>query len=266
MTGTLRVARVRLDDVRFHPHNVRRDLGDLRSLAASIKRFGVMQPIVVEDCGDALRLRAGHRRCAAARLAGIDRVPAVIHAEPLDDDEWLLASLAENRQRRGLDTEEMRRTCARLMELGCTQQGIADACGVTSGAVAGWLKPKAAPAPPRADGPAPVKGREQLVASMVRQFIDGWAEHDGATVDDVLDGLEQLLGGEPLQVAMPSGWTPPPRTGRPVGMRLDFEKLAELEREGLSAAEIGVRLGVTGRTIVRARRALETASKQEPAA
>lgn len=65
----LRVGLVKLTDIVFHPHNVCRDLGDLRSLTASIARHGVMQPVVVEEYGDHVRLRAGHRR-VAARAAG----------------------------------------------------------------------------------------------------------------------------------------------------------------------------------------------------
>lgn len=66
---TERVGRVRLDAIDFHQHNVREDLGDLRDLTASIRRFGIMQPVVLEQRGDRLRIRAGHRRVAAARLA-----------------------------------------------------------------------------------------------------------------------------------------------------------------------------------------------------
>ncbi|MFB7798966.1 ParB N-terminal domain-containing protein [Isoptericola sp. NPDC056134] len=69
---------VRLDLIQFHPHNVRVDLGDLRDLAASIKEFGVLAPVVLEQRGEMLRVRNGHRRVAAARNAGLERIPAGI--------------------------------------------------------------------------------------------------------------------------------------------------------------------------------------------
>lgn len=139
-TAAPTIALVRLDQVVFHPHNVRQDLGDLRALTASIKRHGVMQPVVVEKHAGRLRLRAGHRRTAAARLAGLARIPAVIHDEALEEDEWLIASVQENVHRQQLSKEERRRTVQALLDLGCTRTGIAEAFGVTVSAIGSWLQ------------------------------------------------------------------------------------------------------------------------------
>ena len=94
------VAYVPLERLRAHPDNVRRDLGDLRELADSIRRQGILQPLRVEHRpgGQVLRIRAGHRRAAAAESAGLRRVPCVIEAEA-DTDEAIAEMFAENLHR-----------------------------------------------------------------------------------------------------------------------------------------------------------------------
>jgi len=63
-----------------HPHNPRRDLGDLTELAASIKAHGIRQNLLLTPWGEEGRYRAviGHRRLSAARLAGLTEVPAAV--------------------------------------------------------------------------------------------------------------------------------------------------------------------------------------------
>jgi ParB/RepB/Spo0J family partition protein len=183
--GEVRVAKVPLDRVQFHRHNVRRDLGDLRPLANSIKRFGVMQPIVVEKYGESLRLRAGHRRVAAARIAGLKTVPALIHDKALDDDEWLIQSVQENVMRRGIDEHERRDAIRALRDLGCTWEGIADTFAASTKTVqvwGGYLSPQQRS---RATLGRPLK------VSTVRTFVKSWRDVD-ASAGEVLDALEQM--------------------------------------------------------------------------
>jgi ParB/RepB/Spo0J family partition protein len=125
-----RVGRVCIDLIDYHRHNVRVDLGDLRDLVDSIKRFGIMQPVVLEQRGQRFRIRAGHRRVAAARLAGLDRVPAIIHDDALEDDEWLTAAVHENTRRRSLDRADRARTVEAMRKVGMRWEAIADALGV----------------------------------------------------------------------------------------------------------------------------------------
>lgn len=135
------VAKVRLDDIRFHPANIRRDLGDLRQLTDSIRRYGVMQPIIVEKYGNAVRLRAGHRRTAAARLANVRSIPAVVHRDVLDDDEFVMQALHENTMRRGLTDDERRAALQALRDAGCTVAGIAESLHVSATTITKWLQP-----------------------------------------------------------------------------------------------------------------------------
>ncbi|WP_369068570.1 ParB/RepB/Spo0J family partition protein [Kineococcus terrestris] len=180
------VARIRVADVRFHPHNVRRDLGDLRDLTGSIKRYGVMQPLVVERYGPGFRLRAGHRRLAAARLAGLASVPALVHREVLEDDEFLMQALHENLMRRGLDHDERRQALHDLRDAGCTWQGIADSLSVSVATVKKW----AAHVPTTGKRP----GGTRLPTGQLRDLIDSWRERasHGLSADDAAALIEQL--------------------------------------------------------------------------
>lgn len=103
-----------LDQLHPDPHNVRDDLGDLTELAKSIKDVGILQPIVARRHGGRLLIVMGHRRHAAAKKAGLARIPVVIRAGDMDPDEVLAAMILENGQRLNLDPIEEARAFARL--------------------------------------------------------------------------------------------------------------------------------------------------------
>ena len=95
-----------------HPHNPRRQLGDLTELADSIRAQGVRQNLLVVPSdlqGDGTWARytavIGHRRLAAAKLAGLTEVPAVVD-EGLSPADQLELMLVENVQRSDLSPEE----------------------------------------------------------------------------------------------------------------------------------------------------------------
>ncbi len=95
-----------IDELSPHPNNVRRELGDLTELAASIKQNGVYQNLTVVPIDSGYRVVIGHRRLAAAKLAGLTELPCVI-AE-MTEREQLEVMLMENLQREGLKiTEEV---------------------------------------------------------------------------------------------------------------------------------------------------------------
>jgi ParB family chromosome partitioning protein len=76
----------------------------LAELAQSIRANGIIQPLVVRKAGDRFQLVAGERRWRAAKLAGLDRVPAVVQDVP--DDHLLEITLIENIQREDLNPIE----------------------------------------------------------------------------------------------------------------------------------------------------------------
>jgi len=117
----------------------------LSELAASIRRHGVLQPIVVSRSGDGYELVAGHRRVLAARLAGKSTIPAVVRDEVSDR---LELALTENLQRTDLNAIEAARAYKLLMEAyDLTQEQLAERLGKSRSAVANTLRTLSAPQP-----------------------------------------------------------------------------------------------------------------------
>ncbi len=104
---TIEVREISLDLIDLDPANVRRDLGELQELAASIEQQGVLQPVTIRSTGDGRYVPImGNRRCAAARLAGKSTVPAIIRQ--VDEVEQRIeAQMVENIHRQNLKPSEM---------------------------------------------------------------------------------------------------------------------------------------------------------------
>ena len=92
--------------VRPAEDNLRRRVGDVSDIVASIPTHGIIEPLVVSPQDDGTYLIvAGHRRHAAAVKAGLDTVPCVVRS--MSDEERVLAALIENGLRHDLrPTEE----------------------------------------------------------------------------------------------------------------------------------------------------------------
>ncbi|RMG93158.1 MAG: ParB/RepB/Spo0J family partition protein [Zetaproteobacteria bacterium] len=115
---------------RFQPRT-RFDHAELHQLTASVRREGVLMPILVRPMGDgAYELIAGERRWRAAQAAGLLEIPAVI--KEVDDLQALELAIIENEQRDDLTAIESARAYKRMMdEFGCTQQQVAERIGVS---------------------------------------------------------------------------------------------------------------------------------------
>ncbi len=101
----------------------------LRELADSIRQHGVLQPILVRRLPDGYELIAGERRWRAARLAGVERIPAIVRHEAEPEDSLLLG-LIENLQREDLDPIEEARGIKRLIDqFGLTHEEAAARLG-----------------------------------------------------------------------------------------------------------------------------------------
>jgi ParB family transcriptional regulator, chromosome partitioning protein len=117
----------------------------LSELAASIRRHGVLQPIVVSRTVDGYELVAGHRRVLAARLAGKTSIPAIVRDDVSDR---LELALIENLQRTDLNAIEAARAYKLLMETyDLTQEQLAERLGKSRSAVANTLRTLSAPQP-----------------------------------------------------------------------------------------------------------------------
>ena len=119
------------------------DREGIEELASSIRRHGVLQPIVVSRKGDGYELVAGHRRVLAARAAGKTTIPAVVREEVSDR---LELALVENLQRTDLNAIETARAYKLLMETyDLTQEQLAERVGKSRSHVANMLRALTAP-------------------------------------------------------------------------------------------------------------------------
>lgn len=111
----------------------------LQELAESIKTFGVVQPLILKDCGDYYSIIAGERRFRASRIAGLETVPAII--KDYTDLEILQIALIENIQRQDLTPIEEAACYKRLIEdFFFTQEDIAAKVGKNRSAISNSIK------------------------------------------------------------------------------------------------------------------------------
>ena len=109
---------------------------ELRELVESVKRHGILQPVLVRrKSEDRYELIAGERRFRAATMAQLPAVPAVIRKS--GDEESTTLSLIENIQRSNLNPVEEAKAYRQLMdELGVTQEAVAERVGRDRASVA----------------------------------------------------------------------------------------------------------------------------------
>jgi ParB family chromosome partitioning protein len=122
---------IAVDQIRPSHQQVRTrfDAEPLGELAESIRRHGVLQPLLVRRLTDGYELIAGERRWRAARLAGITAVPAVVRSDSGNDSQLVLG-LIENLQRADLDAIEEAGGLKRLTEeFGLTHDEVAQRIG-----------------------------------------------------------------------------------------------------------------------------------------
>lgn len=103
------------------------DPGKLEELAASIKEYGILEPIVVTKRGDRFMIIGGERRYRASLLAGLSVIPVRV----IDADDELVEelSLLENIQRQDLNPIEEAKAFQALLDRGWTKKQLADKMG-----------------------------------------------------------------------------------------------------------------------------------------
>ncbi len=138
-----------LDASKRQPRHRFDDTG-LDELAKSIRRTGILQPVLVTKEGGRFRIVAGERRVRAARLAGLSEVPVIVRDGVTDRDQLLLA-LVENIQRRDLTALEEAEAYRHLKDdFGLTQEDVAERVGKDRATVANALRLLKLPAAVRA--------------------------------------------------------------------------------------------------------------------
>jgi ParB family chromosome partitioning protein len=125
-----------------NPNQPRRhfDQDALEALAGSLGERGVLQPVLVRPrAGGGYELVAGERRWRAARIAGLERIPAIVRER--EDAEALEAALVENMAREDLNPIEEARACAALVEeLGLTREDVGRRVGRSRVAVSNLVR------------------------------------------------------------------------------------------------------------------------------
>lgn len=131
-----------LSSLRPNPDQPRKRFTDtsIDELADSIRRHGLLQPLIVEPSGpNDYIIVAGERRFRAASRAGLTEVPAIIKS--LTSDKRLQVSLIENIQREDLNPMEEAEAYRNLMDItGYTQEQVAEAVGKNRSTVANALR------------------------------------------------------------------------------------------------------------------------------
>lgn len=144
------VFHIEVEKIKPNPYQPRREFNEenLKELAQSIREFGIIQPIIVSkiiketETGTVVeyQLVAGERRLKAAKMVGLERIPAIIRKVDLGRTNLELA-LIENIQRSDLNPLETARAYSRLQdEFGLTQREVAVKVGKSREAVANTLR------------------------------------------------------------------------------------------------------------------------------
>ena len=133
---------VPLESIQPNPMQPRRDFDDesLKELAVSLKRDGLMQPLVVRKDGSKYTIIAGERRFRAANIASLKQVPVIV-LDNVDDNRMLELALIENLQREDLNALEVAEAYRVLIDrCGMTQNELALRVGKSRSAVANLLR------------------------------------------------------------------------------------------------------------------------------
>lgn len=129
---------IKVENIMEHPANPRKSVGDVTELADSIRKSGIMQNLTVVPYYSQVHKREidgmytviiGHRRLAAAKLAGLETVPCVV--VHMTDTEQISTMIAENMQRKDLTVLEEAEGIQMMLDMGETVGSIAQQTGLS---------------------------------------------------------------------------------------------------------------------------------------
>ena len=132
---------ISVGDIVPNPQQPRKDfeINALSELAASLRQSGVIQPVVVRRAGQGYQLIVGERRWRAAKLAGLEKIPAVIREAT--DAESLELALIENLLREDLNPIEEAEAYQKLLaQFAWTQEELAERVGKDRSSIANCLR------------------------------------------------------------------------------------------------------------------------------
>lgn len=136
-----RVIDLSVEDIRPNPHQPRRDFNEasIAELATSLKSTGLIQPIIVRQVASGYELIAGERRLRAAKVAGLQTLPAIV--KEVDGFTQAQMALVENIQREDLNPIDRANAYRVLLEqLGLTVSELAGRLGEDRSSVSNFLR------------------------------------------------------------------------------------------------------------------------------
>lgn len=140
-SGQGNVTEIAVNSIFANPNQPRKvfDETALKELADSIKKHGVIMPIIVNKSGDRYMIIAGERRFRASKIAGLTSVPVIV--KNYNERQIKEISLIENLQREDLNPIEAATAMRSLMDdYGLTQEDLADRIGKSRPAIANTLR------------------------------------------------------------------------------------------------------------------------------
>ncbi len=132
---------INIERIEPNPHQPRQDMGEeeLEELSHSIAENGVLQPVILTPAEEGYYLVAGERRWRAAKMAGLERLPAVIR--DIDEEQMMELALVENIHRQDLNPLEEARAYRRLQEeFELTQAELASRLGRSRSAISNTMR------------------------------------------------------------------------------------------------------------------------------
>lgn len=228
-----------IDQLTPNPRQPRTGFGDadLRELAQSIRANGLLQPVVVRTTGDqAFELVAGERRWRAAKLAGLQTIPAIVRE--LSDAQSLELALIENLQREDLDPLERAAGYQRYLEsFGGTIEDLAARLSESRASISNYvrllkLRPEI----------CYMLGRGELGMAQARAVAGITEPHRQLAIARL--AARRNLSVRQVEALARSSTTPSPTADRPQAATPDARKhhLADVERSLSKALGLRVRL------------------------
>lgn len=173
------VSELGISQLSVNPFQPRRQMGgpEFEELVASVRRHGVLQPIIVRPSREGYEIVAGERRWRAARDAGLRTIPAVVRQ--ITDREMLELALIENLRRADLNPIERAQAYRRLVqEFHLTQEQVADVVGGSRPSVANAMRlldlPDQVQAAIARGRLSEGHGRALLMLQDTRALLDAW--------------------------------------------------------------------------------------------
>lgn len=135
------VHKIKLIDIEPNKNQPRRNFDEesLSELAESIKRYGIIQPIIVNKKDNYYEIVAGERRWRAAKKAGLEEIPCIVREDTERRNKEI--ALIENIQREDLNAIEKAKGYKELIDnYGLSQIELSETIGMSSSAIANTLR------------------------------------------------------------------------------------------------------------------------------